>query len=96
MRRVIRFLRLAFTRGWRPAWAFSGSALGVTAVGVVAFVVSGDPWSVVVAALVALLMVLVVGGFHAWDDADRRATAAESKAAMTDVLRQRSTELAAR
>jgi cell division protein FtsW (lipid II flippase) len=61
----------------------------MTAVGAVVFAAHADP----VWLLVALLVVLLVGAFFAFSEASERARVTEWKAARTDVLEKRVTEL---
>jgi hypothetical protein len=94
MNRVVAFLRLAASKGWRPTWQIGVAVGGLTVIGAGAFVVSADPVWLIVALLLAMLLVLLVGAFFAWDEADRRAVAAEPKANRTDLLEARLTEVA--
>jgi hypothetical protein len=56
---------------------------------VITFVERDPVWLVV-----AVLVVFLLGAYRAWDEADRRAAIAEPKAARTDLLEKRNTELA--
>jgi hypothetical protein len=91
MLRVLLFVRTALLSGLRPTWALATSVLAIVG-GTVLTAVRNDPlWL-----LVAVLAVLLLGSFSAWDGADRRAVAAEPKAARTDLLEKQNTELAQR
>jgi hypothetical protein len=82
------FLRAALVRGLRPTWALVASGLAIVGGTALGFVASDPLWL-----LVAALAVLLLGAFRAWDEAERRAAAAEPKAAQADLLRKRNAEL---
>jgi hypothetical protein len=88
-RRALEFARLALASGLRPTWGLATAILAIAG-GTVLTVVGSDPtWL-----LVAALAILLVGGFAVWDEAERRAAMAESKAARTDLLEKQNAELA--
>ena len=89
IREVTSFLRLAFMAGWRPMWRLGVNGVGLTAVGAVVFAVHANP----VWLLAALLVVLLAGAFFAFSEASQRARTFEWKAARTDLLEKRVTEL---
>jgi hypothetical protein len=88
MKRVLLFLRAALTRGLRPTWAIATGVLAIIG-GSVLTVVAGDP----VWLLAAVLAVLLLGAFFAWDEAERRAAVAEPRAAQVGLLEKRCEEL---
>lgn len=83
------FLREATRSGLNPAWALTTGALAVVGGTVITFVESDPLWLIV-----AVLVVLLLGAYRAWDEADRQAAIAGPKAARTDLLEKRNTELA--
>jgi hypothetical protein len=89
-REVLSFLRLAFTKGWRPMWRVGMSGFGLSAVALCVLFASVDPlWL-----LVALLAVLLVGAYFAFADESERARTNEHNAARTDLLEKLNQDLA--
>lgn len=68
-------------------WRLLSGVLGVGLVGLVS-------WATDVSALwvaIALLAVLLIGAYFAWDDADRRGAVADSNAKRADLLQEQLT-----
>lgn len=82
------FLTASLRQGLSPTWGLATGALAVAGGTVVTFVERDPLWLVV-----AVLVVVLLGAYRAWEGADRRAGAAEPKAARTDLLEKRNTEL---
>lgn len=89
MTRAGRFLQASLIRGLRPTWAIVTGVLAVVGGSVLTVVASDPVWL-----LAAVLAVLLLGAFSAWDEAERRAAVAEPKAAQVDLLEKRNAQLA--
>lgn len=85
-----RFLQASLRQGLGPTWAVATGALAVAGGTVISFVESDPLWLII-----AVLAVLLLGAYRAWDEADRRATLTEPKAAKADLLEKRNAELSA-
>jgi hypothetical protein len=90
---TLSFLRLSATHGWRPVGSLILAAGTIAGVGIGAVAGAGLIW-IPVFVVGALLLVLLCGAAVIWDEADRRASANETKARQTDLLKKRNTELA--